>query len=109
MVLAALVVACGETSLAGAPCPDGGTDLTYEDFGRGFMAAYCDRCHASDVEDRQGAPGAYVFDSQAQVVAHAERVFARAAGDNVSMPPGPDDPPDAEREALAEWLACGAP
>jgi hypothetical protein len=38
-----------------------------------------------------------------------DRIFARAAGDNTSMPPGPDDPPEAERAMLAEWLACGAP
>jgi hypothetical protein len=43
------------------------------------------------------------------VVRHRERIYIRAAGSNDSMPPGPDDPPRAERDKLAEWLACGAP
>jgi hypothetical protein len=44
-----------------------------------------------------------------QVQRHRTRIFARSAADNDSMPPGPDDPPEAEREKLADWLACGAP
>ena len=36
----------------------------------------------------------------------ADRIFVRAAATNDSMPPGPDDPPQAERDDLAEWLAC---
>ena len=38
-----------------------------------------------------------------------DRIFARAAIDNDSMPPGPDDPSLQERIMLADWLTCGAP
>jgi uncharacterized membrane protein len=89
--------------------PPGGTTLTYKTFGREFFALYCQTCHGSSVKDRRGAPDAYVFDTHEQVLAQDDRIYARAAGENDSMPPGPDDPPDAARERLAEWLACGAP
>ena len=39
----------------------------------------------------------------------ADRIFDRSAGDSISMPPGPEDPSQEERDKLAEWLACGAP
>lgn len=39
----------------------------------------------------------------------ADRIFINAAADNTFMPPGPDGPSPAEREQLADWLACGAP
>jgi uncharacterized membrane protein len=52
---------------------------------------------------------AYVFDTYDQVDALRERIFLRSAADNVSMPPGPDDPSEEERWMLAEWIACGAP
>jgi uncharacterized membrane protein len=91
------------------PCPTGGTTLTYASFGRDFLDARCNRCHAGDANPRHGAPEAYRFDSLDDVRAHADRIFVRAAATNVSMPPGPDDPPADQREDLAIWLACGAP
>ena len=91
-----------------APCPDD-SELTYDNFGRAFLDSHCQRCHASDAGDRNGAPRGFTFDTREQVLEHRERIFVRAAGDNTSMPPGPDDPPAEERALLAEWLACGAP
>ena len=88
------------------PCPTQGTQLTYASFGQQFMADYCNHCHSSS---KSGAPSGYKFDTQEQIQKHASRIFIRAAGPNVTMPPGPDDPPELERDKLAEWLACGAP
>lgn len=99
---------CGDT-LDEYACPEGGTSLTYDNFGQTFFAGYCNQCHAAAVLDRQGAPPSFSFDTRAQIGAHKERIFARAAGDNASMPPGPDDPPEGERDRLAEWLVCNAP
>ncbi|MBA3391012.1 MAG: hypothetical protein H0T89_00120 [Deltaproteobacteria bacterium] len=107
-IVAAMLAGCAEAplELAEMPCPDTGTSLTYESFGRGFMTSYCDRCHSGA---KSGAPSSYRFDTHDDIRKHDTRIFIRAAGPNVTMPPGPYDPPDDERDQLAEWLACGAP
>jgi uncharacterized membrane protein len=106
--LLALVAACGAAPLEieEVPCPEAGTALTYDGFGRGFLASHCNTCHTAG---RSGAPASYRFDTLEDVRRHRARIFVRAAGPNVSMPPGPADPPEEERDRLAEWLACGAP
>lgn len=87
-------------------CPPDGTALTYETFGADFMAVHCNSCHSTATS---GAPSAYRFDTRDDVSTHKARIFIRAAGPNVTMPPGPEDPSQTERDQLAEWLACGAP
>lgn len=105
-LLALAACASAPLELEDMPCPDEGTPLTYDSFARDFFDQHCDSCHTTG---KSGAPSAYRFDSHARVLEHADRIFIRAAGPNVTMPPGPDDPPADERERLAEWLACGAP
>ena len=83
--------------------------MTYQSFGVEFLGSYCQTCHARAARDRHGAPPSFTFDSREDVRSHRERIYARAAGGNDSMPPGPDDPSHEERALLAEWLACGAP
>ena len=103
-----VLVGCAEStvSIDDLPCPETGTALTYDNFGAGFFADHCNRCHS---EAKSGAPSSYRFDSIDDVRRHADRIFIRAAGPNVTMPPGPEDPPGDQRDQLAEWLACGAP
>lgn len=103
------VGACKETTIDDRTCPPEGTELTYATFGKPFMETHCQTCHGQPTHDRKGAPGGYDFGSVDDVRVHKARIFSRAAADNTTMPPGPDDPPEAEREKLAEWLACGAP
>jgi uncharacterized membrane protein len=106
----ALVLAAGcadpAVPIEDMPCPPAGTTLTYASFGAGFFADHCNRCHS---EARNGAPEQYRFDTVDEIRTHAARIFIRAAGPNVTMPPGPEDPPADARDQLAEWLACGAP
>ena len=110
LVLLALTSGCkAETSIDDYPCPKEGTKLTYESFGRDYMAQNCQICHGQASGERKGAPPGYDFGTLEAVRDKKSRIFARAAADNVTMPPGPDDPPRAERDKLAEWLACGAP
>ncbi len=110
LVFASLLAAgCNLVTLDEYPCPDGGTDLTYENFGYYFMLEYCDRCHSAPDGQRNGAPDDDVFATQAEVIAHKARIFARAADTNDSMPIGPDTIPSQQRVNLANWLACGAP
>jgi uncharacterized membrane protein len=98
-----------ETSIDDYPCPSEGTKLTYESFGRDFLARSCQTCHGQSSSDRKGAPSGFDFGTLDDVRDHKARIFVRAAADNVSMPPGPDDPPASDRYKLAEWLSCGAP
>ncbi|MBK9260857.1 MAG: hypothetical protein IPM54_13685 [Polyangiaceae bacterium] len=111
LAMCAGITACSAfyTEIEDYPCPPGGTTLTYDNFGAGFMNAHCQWCHGSEANDRQGAPGEFIFDTQAQVIRHKARIFVRSAAENDSMPPGPEDPSLDERTKLAEWLACGAP
>lgn len=104
LTLLGLAACSGAERLEERDCPPGGTALRYEGFGEPFFERWCVPCH--------GAPNgasSRAFTTVEAIRADAERIFVNAAGDNTSMPPGPEDPPRAERERLAEWLACGAP
>ncbi len=89
--------------------------LTYAGFGQPFMAAYCTVCHASSLTGpaRAGAPAGLDFDSVEGIRLAADRIDRVAAAGpdatNADMPPGNPRPTAAERAALGEWLACGAP
>lgn len=106
--------------LTGATCPDGST-LTYASFGQQFMQTYCVTCHASTLTgaERRGAPEFHDFDTQQGIIDVADHVDQVAGigpdAANRAMPPLDEDnlgllyPTDAEREDLAEWIACGLP
>jgi len=105
------LVACGAAneSLGQRSCPSGGTPLTYETFGAEFFGQWCESCHAASATNRNGAPPDVTFDTQAEVITWKDRIYARAADDNTSMPLGPDGPDSTTRHQLGDWLACGAP
>ena len=107
----ALATACSAAneSLSQRACPAGGTPLTYESFGAEFFAQWCESCHAASSTSRDGAPPDVTFDTQAEILQWKDRIYARAADDNTSMPLGPDGPDPATRHPLGDWLACGAP
>jgi hypothetical protein len=95
---------------------DGGSELTYETFGRDFMTRYCVRCHSAELSSsqRNGAPSDHDFDTLQGIQAtELEHIAAMAAATptrvGTLMPPNGDMPSRAEREALGAWLACGAP
>lgn len=83
--------------------------LTYENFGEPYMLDWCRGCHSSAIPAgmRQRAPAAINFDTLADVRQFKDRIAARAASLDPSMPPA-GGPTEEERTLLAEWLACGA-
>ena len=99
----------------GTECPDGGTALTYENFGQQFVSTYCLRCHSVDVEgdDREDAPSDHNFDTRFECEALADHMDQKAGSGpdstNEEMPPSAPRPTTEERAMLSEWLACGAP
>jgi len=108
-LLALAACSAANESLDQRACPAGGTPLTYQNFGAGFFAQWCESCHAASSTNRNGAPPDVTFDTQAQIVQWKDRIYARAADDNTSMPLGPDGPDGTTRHQLGDWLACGAP
>lgn len=101
------VAACGgdDDDGEGLPaCPDGGTELTYDNFGQEFFSNHCTDCHSAG----SGQAGAEdePLDSQSAIQAAAEDVYKRAVT-ATSMPPN-GGPTAEERQKLGEWLSCGA-
>jgi uncharacterized membrane protein len=90
-----------DPELCGTEVPE----LDWDGFGEGFVTTYCQGCHASTALDRHGAPAAVTFDSEEETLAFRDRILARAASEEPTMPPagGPDVD---DRELLAVWLAC---
>ncbi len=76
----------GVTSTADTGCT-GDPDVTWQGWGRGFMATYCDGCHAADTASRHGAPKEVSFDTLEEVREQAERIHIRTL-DEQDMPPG---------------------
>ncbi len=118
VLLAALAGCEDELPLFGPPtesvCPPAST-LTYENFGKPFMEAYCTDCHSSELTgaDRHGAPSFHDFDTVFGIRAVSEHVDETTAigpaAANRSMPPRGDRPTDDERRLLGEWIACEMP
>ena len=92
-----------------APCSEQPT-VTYDTFGRGFLATYCDGCHGSEVagDTRQGAPPEVVFDSREGAEMFADRILARAAPEDGSEPTMPPvgGVTDEDRDRVTVWLTC---
>ncbi len=91
-----------------APC-DAQPTITYDTFGRGFLATYCDGCHGTDVTNRQGAPDDVVFDDRETAETWADRILVRSAPEDGSAPtmPPAGGVPDDDRDRLLVWLTCG--
>jgi hypothetical protein len=92
----------------GQPDCERGPVVTYDTFGRGFMAAYCNGCHGSTVIDRRGAPPGILLDDRETVSMLSDRIFARVLppdGSAPTMPPAGGITPD-DRERLVVWLSC---
>jgi hypothetical protein len=102
---------------SGAVCPEG-SELSYESFGAAFLTRYCVDCHSSArlPTEREGAPFGTDYDTldalTASGIEHVDYVAAVGpAHANHFMPPqtfGPQ-PTEQERQALGQWIACGAP
>ena len=90
------------------------SSLTYANFGEAFMMNYCTRCHdqALKGDARMGAPANHDFDTLIGVQRVANHIDETAASGpaatNMTMPPDGTKPSLAERQMLAEWIACGA-
>lgn len=82
--------------------------VTYDTFGRGFLATYCDGCHGSQVQERQNAPVDVVFDTREGAQDWADRILARTVPPDGSVPTMPPvgGVTEADSERLLVWLTC---
>ena len=136
-VLALVLAACSGGSgptPTGTTCPDpdpltGTTTLTYDNFGKAFMATYCTNCHSSDLphSQRNGAPIYHDFDSLLGILEvpdhideqtgwgpRAQNIFMPGDGTGGRCPSvkggsldeACPEPTSAERTNLSVWIAC---
>lgn len=96
-----LVLGCGP----GDGCDPDLPRQTWETFGQGFLTAQCQPCHASTAKNRFNAPEEVVFDTEEDAWRWADRILARATGDDPGMPPA-GGPTPIDRERLVQWLTC---
>ncbi len=77
--------------------------------GEPILRTWCTPCHSDNLppELRQGAPEGIDFDTYELTLPWAARIKARVL-DSADMPPSGGVPP-ADREAIGEWVDCGAP
>lgn len=107
LLCVALAWACGDNADDSAETCGRTPSLTYENFGKGYLAKHCVGCHSSlnPSGHRKGAPVGVDLDTYEFVLLWAERIDVRALGDQPSMPPG-GGPSEEERARLEEWLTC---
>lgn len=108
-MIALLLLACAggpaETGDTGAGACADAPVVTYDNFGKGFLTESCQSCHASTSPNRNGAPESVVFDTEADVAAHADTILLVATGDAPRMPPE-GGVSDDDRYLLEVWLTC---
>ena len=96
------------TTTSESDCPDESI-YTWENFASPLLTTWCVPCHSSAVvgEGRSGAPEGIDFDRLEDVRMWAPLILVTTGPDG-SMPPA-GGITEAERSALAEWIACDLP
>ncbi|RME26092.1 MAG: hypothetical protein D6798_07370 [Deltaproteobacteria bacterium] len=83
---------------------DTAVEVTWEDWGDGFMRTQCQGCHASQAEERYGAPPEVVFDTEADVIRWRARILVRTVDERTMPPAGGVD--EVDLQLLETWLRC---
>jgi uncharacterized membrane protein len=107
-----LLLACADKGTDSAATPDATppewcadeVDVTYENFGEGFLLTHCQGCHASEAPNRFGAPETVVFDTEADVEQWRDAIY-RVVFEDLTMPPAGGITED-ELTLADIWLQC---
>jgi hypothetical protein len=105
MISLLFLVACATEDTAPCVVDSGGWRPTWSNFGESWFVTWCASCHAADAPQRFGAPEAFVFDTEAQVMDNIGLIRSSVLGSSPSMPVG-GGMPDEERQALERYLDC---
>ena len=92
-------------SAESSACETGTPSLSWDNFGEGFLLENCQPCHAGNAQNRFEAPEEVTFDNKAQAWYWAERILARATGEDADMPPA-GGVSDDDKQRLEWWLTC---
>jgi hypothetical protein len=97
-----------ETGTPTDPFCDGQPQVTWANFGHGFLLGACQGCHAASAPDRHDAPESVTFDTVDEAWAWDARILSRSTGEAPTMPPlgGVSDD---DRLLLEIWLRCATP
>jgi uncharacterized membrane protein len=97
------------SAVDGRDCPPGSA-ATWQSFGQAFLLDHCVGCHSSQLPEGQRAlaPVGVDFDTHELAMGWLDRIYARSADGNLTMPPV-DAVSAEDRERLGDWLACGMP
>jgi len=119
LVLALGLVACGGGGSDGdvptltvhegdESCPPDSV-ADWDTVGQPLLSTWCTPCHTSHLieGERQGAPVGLDFDTYEASALQVEGILS-ASVNSTRMPPA-GGMSDEDREALGEWIACGAP
>lgn len=102
-MLMLLLLACtAEEEVVPVEC-DTGFEVTWENFGEGFMATNCDGCHAATTRDRNGAPDYITFDTEHEAMTQAADILRTVEAE--TMPPAGGVLED-DKTLLRAWLEC---
>lgn len=86
------------TGISAVSCPPDST-YTYQTFGQAFMQDNCLSCHATGARP--------LLTTQAQIQANATRILDNAVYTDAMPQDG--NMAIEDRQALGQWIACGAP
>ena len=84
---------------------DTAMDVTWGNFGEGFVLTHCQGCHAEDAPQRFGAPATVSFDDESDVLTNRSAML-RTILEAESMPPA-GGLTDDEKLLVEVWLTCG--
>jgi cytochrome c5 len=91
-----------DASTAADACAEAGV-LNGDNFGAAFTLHNCQRCHGTNLTERQGAPQGVSFESSSKVWSRRDDVLAPAGVDPPTMPPMGGTMED-DRQRLRLWL-----
>lgn len=83
-------------------------EVTWENFGQGFLTMHCNGCHTASSQNRYGAPEDATFDTVDEAWAWADPILTLTTGDSATEPPG-GGVTTQDLELLFDWLGCGTP
>jgi len=86
-----------------APC-ESPLGVTWESYGQGFFQTYCNACHSSTTEARNGAPEGVDFDQASLAAAFEDRIRVRVLEEH-TMPMGGGVPAE-DLALLEDLLVC---